>query len=204
MAPSLALTSGEERRAASPPHCSVAKPAGPPAGWLRGRAAGGLGVTRHFATVRPDIVGRCYYRAGSWIRPRRGQRCQRSRPTTAPPTATPSTARVHPDSGAGRSDRRNRTSMRPNRESLDARTDRYGHGRAGACMRRPFQLVSAPLKRAAIAQLVRALDCGSRGPPFEPGWRYQMKSQTLLANRCALPPKKSVREAHGKRGNIAR
>jgi hypothetical protein len=29
----------------------------------------------------------------------------------------------------------------------------------------------APL-RAAIAQLVRALDCGSRGPPFKPGWRY--------------------------------
>ncbi len=26
---------------------------------------------------------------------------------------------------------------------------------------------------AAIAQLVRALDCGSRGPPFEPGWWYQ-------------------------------
>ena len=26
---------------------------------------------------------------------------------------------------------------------------------------------------AALAQLVRALDCGSRGPPFEPGRRYQ-------------------------------
>src|ERR1700733_1206986 len=28
-------------------------------------------------------------------------------------------------------------------------------------------------KPAAIAQMVRALDCGSRGPPFDPGWRYQ-------------------------------
>jgi hypothetical protein len=27
---------------------------------------------------------------------------------------------------------------------------------------------------AAIAQLVRALDCGSRGPLFKPGWRYQI------------------------------
>jgi hypothetical protein len=26
--------------------------------------------------------------------------------------------------------------------------------------------------QAALAQLVRALDCGSRGPPFEPGRRY--------------------------------
>src|SRR5262249_5122995 len=26
---------------------------------------------------------------------------------------------------------------------------------------------------AALAQLVRALDCGSRGPPFDPGRRYQ-------------------------------
>ena len=27
-------------------------------------------------------------------------------------------------------------------------------------------------KVAALAQLGRALDCGSRGPPFEPGWLY--------------------------------
>ncbi len=26
--------------------------------------------------------------------------------------------------------------------------------------------------RAAVAQSVRALDCGSRGPPFDPGQRY--------------------------------
>lgn len=30
--------------------------------------------------------------------------------------------------------------------------------------------------QAALAQLVRALDCGSRGPPFEPGRRYHPKS----------------------------
>ena len=30
--------------------------------------------------------------------------------------------------------------------------------------------------RAAIAQLVRALDCGSRGPPFEAGWRYHHRA----------------------------
>ena len=34
--------------------------------------------------------------------------------------------------------------------------------------------------RAAIAQLVRALDCGSRGPPFEPGWWYQV----IPASKC--------------------
>ncbi len=27
---------------------------------------------------------------------------------------------------------------------------------------------------AALAQLVRALDCGSRGPPFKPGRRYHL------------------------------
>ena len=30
-------------------------------------------------------------------------------------------------------------------------------------------------RRAALAQLVRALDCGSRGPPFKPGRRYHFK-----------------------------
>ena len=30
---------------------------------------------------------------------------------------------------------------------------------------------------AALAQLVRALDCGSRGPPFEPGTWYHFKSR---------------------------
>ena len=39
--------------------------------------------------------------------------------------------------------------------------------------RSALPLVSRALRLAAIAQLVRALDCGSRGPPFEPGWRYQ-------------------------------
>jgi hypothetical protein len=33
--------------------------------------------------------------------------------------------------------------------------------------------------QAALAQLVRALDCGSRGPPFEPGRRYHLPSQNV-------------------------
>src|SRR5262249_30769886 len=41
-----------------------------------------------------------------------------------------------------------------------------------ACFAAPPRLVSAPLS-AALAQLVRALDCGSRGPWFEPWRRYQ-------------------------------
>ncbi len=40
----------------------------------------------------------------------------------------------------------------------------------------------APL-RAAIAQLVRALDCGSRGPPFKPGWRYHFIVAARPASR---------------------
>ena len=44
---------------------------------------------------------------------------------------------------------------------------------AKPCAPTALTLVSARTLRAAIAQLVRALDCGSRGPPFEPGWRYQ-------------------------------
>src|SRR6056297_3548893 len=31
-------------------------------------------------------------------------------------------------------------------------------------------------RSAALAQLVRALDCGSRGPPFKPGRRYHSRS----------------------------
>jgi hypothetical protein len=38
-------------------------------------------------------------------------------------------------------------------------------------------------RRAAIAQLVRALDCGSRGPPFEPGWWYHFLSESELGCR---------------------
>ncbi len=36
--------------------------------------------------------------------------------------------------------------------------------------------------RAALAQLVRALDCGSRGPPFEPGRRYHSPSRGFPDN----------------------
>ena len=39
----------------------------------------------------------------------------------------------------------------------------------------PLQSADAaaiPPASADVAQLVRALDCGSRGPPFEPGRRY--------------------------------
>ena len=41
---------------------------------------------------------------------------------------------------------------------------------ARPCFRPSVELGSRHV--AAIAQLVRALDCGSRGPPFEPGWWY--------------------------------
>ena len=34
--------------------------------------------------------------------------------------------------------------------------------------------------QAALAQLVRALDCGSRGPPFEPGRRYHPKTEIKM------------------------
>ncbi len=46
-----------------------------------------------------------------------------------------------------------------------------------------FPAVAGP---AAIAQLVRALDCGSRGPPFEPGWRYHRTAgpTRARARRC--------------------
>ena len=49
----------------------------------------------------------------------------------------------------------------------------------GAALRKPRATVLHPPARpvtgarsAALAQLVRALDCGSRGPPFKPGRRY--------------------------------
>ena len=35
-----------------------------------------------------------------------------------------------------------------------------------------------PARRAALAQLVRALDCGSRGRPFNPGRRYHHNPKT--------------------------
>ena len=47
-----------------------------------------------------------------------------------------------------------------------------------ACNRKTQPLGSRAALPAAIAQLVRALDCGSRGPPFEPGWWYQPSSET--------------------------
>jgi hypothetical protein len=47
---------------------------------------------------------------------------------------------------------------------------------------------SGPLGWAALAQLVRALDCGSRGPPFEPGRRYQFGFLRMRA-----PPRGTTR-----------
>src|SRR5262249_52461882 len=41
-------------------------------------------------------------------------------------------------------------------------------------------------RQAAIAQLVRALDCGSRGPPFEPGWRYHQQTTLIKPSALAL------------------
>ena len=61
-----------------------------------------------------------------------------------------------------------------------------------------FDTSFPPPVRAAIAQLVRALDCGSRGPPFEPGWRYHSigsllgKFQSLTAARLRLRPLRSA------------
>ena len=44
----------------------------------------------------------------------------------------------------------------------------------------PQQDAGTGMARAALAQLVRALDCGSRGPPFDPGRRYHPESRVLL------------------------
>jgi hypothetical protein len=41
---------------------------------------------------------------------------------------------------------------------------------------------------AALAQLVRALDCGSRGPPFEPGRRYQLAPPLAGASNTRARP----------------
>ena len=38
--------------------------------------------------------------------------------------------------------------------------------------------------RAALAQLVRALDCGSRGPPFKSGRRYHPQSRPRSNRLC--------------------
>ena len=43
-------------------------------------------------------------------------------------------------------------------------------------------------RQAALAQLVRALDCGSRGPPFEPGRRYHPKNVNYDASALASAP----------------
>ena len=67
--------------------------------------------------------------------------------------------------------------LSPRRPAAARRIDR-----ARALQRQGFDTsFPAVAVRAAIAQLVRALDCGSRGPPFEPGWRYQL-NQILRDN----------------------
>ena len=48
--------------------------------------------------------------------------------------------------------------------------------------------------RAALAQLVRALDCGSRGPPFDPGRRYHHYSTSVPDYRA--PVEDGPQEAH--------
>jgi hypothetical protein len=58
------------------------------------------------------------------------------------------------------------------REALQCRHDRHSFRREN-----PY---------AAIAQLVRALDCGSRGPPFEPGRRYH--AEGLIFGPPEQPP----------------
>src|SRR5271156_6835123 len=50
-----------------------------------------------------------------------------------------------------------------------------------ACNGEALTLISRPVAiPAAIAQMVRALDCGSRGPPFDPGWRYQQYQSVIV------------------------
>jgi hypothetical protein len=72
-----------------------------------------------------------------------------------------------------------------------ARAKRSRPARAGRSARpRAFLLQSRalgaiPPASAALAQLVRALDCGSRGPPFKPGRRYHHLSQRSSANSCS-------------------
>ena len=47
------------------------------------------------------------------------------------------------------------------------------------------QVVAGPPRWAALAQMVRALDCGSRGPPFDPGRRYH--HDATLGDRLSTP-----------------
>src|ERR1700679_1565986 len=57
----------------------------------------------------------------------------------------------------------------------------YSRFHLGPCNGETLTLVSRPVALlAAIAQMVRALDCGSRGPPFDPGWRYQCGRRARL------------------------
>ncbi len=37
---------------------------------------------------------------------------------------------------------------------------------------------------AALAQLVRALDCGSRGPPFNSGRQYHFLDKKIITQQC--------------------
>src|SRR6185312_6231247 len=61
------------------------------------------------------------------------------------------------------------------RGRFSTRSDRkrtpYFQALSPPCFGRGAALASAP-RNAALAQLVRALDCGSRGPWFEPWRRY--------------------------------
>src|SRR5690554_6023770 len=66
----------------------------------------------------------------------------------------------------------------------------------GACHPRFLALCSARCRDAAsphplisfaaLAQLVRALDCGSRGPPFNPERRYHFPPVPIIATGAAL------------------
>ena len=65
-------------------------------------------------------------------------------------------------------------------DAISAALCRRACGAANPCNRETIHLGSARIQPAAIAQLVRALDCGSRGPPFEPGWRYHIKHLNII------------------------
>ena len=66
-----------------------------------------------------------------------------------------------------------------------------------------------PHSGAALAQLVRALDCGSRGPPFEPGRWYHFPFRfwvlpLWLARAFGLACRTARKTAAARRSNFSK
>jgi hypothetical protein len=72
---------------------------------------------------------------------------------------------------APRKDRRGSdlTSTRRASRNVGCHSPAHAKDPQGKCRSHPV----TDIQVAALAQLVRAPDCGSGGPPFEPGRRYQ-------------------------------